>query len=558
MSNAASALQEAGTSLLSRPRSGLVRGPVGELGIRSSAGGKKRRTLAGPMVPFNEWIEIDSIIEGHFMEQFVPGSVDKTFSEGRERMRCILHHGKEITGRLVIGKIIDLHTDEVAGYYEVELFEGLPHLLMEGLESGEYGTSILYEVVKPDASYRPGVSTHNPKGLDELRVLEAKIIEFGPTPFAHYPGTTAGLRSLTDDALLSQLADDPERLEKLMERGRITIPVGEPEEPTVTRRYARACEFAQASVWTMHPGALATIIQIIGERKQGYRPSAEEISERLGARERADAAEPATSPVRVIEISGPIVPHAGMFVDVSTPGRAIEDLQGEFRDAMSSEDVKAVLFNVDSPGGSVDLVPEFAAEIRDARGTKPIWAIANTFAASGGYYLASQADELVVTPSGEVGSVGAYAIHTDISELQAKAGLRTTLISAGDYKVEGNPFEPLSAEAEQEIQDKIDAVYTLFVKDVAKGRDVTVKTVEADFGQGRMVLAGKAVERGMADSVATFDQTMTRLTKLVGSASTERAASLPEPEPVEATTHRSRSTRPGKDYLEREKPKWQL
>ena len=592
MGNGDSALAEAGTSM-PRTRSGLVRGPVAELGLRSANGAKgtpRKRVLHGTMIPFDEWVEIDSIIEGHFLECFLPGSLDKTFSEGRERMRCILHHGKELLGRMVIGTISDLHADEKAGYYEVDLYDDLPGILIEGLEEGQYGTSVYYELVQPDYRPRPGKSSHNPKGLDELRVAEAKVIEFGPTPFGIYEGASAALRSMTDDVVVARLAEDPAKLAAIAKRAGVelgersaepqaiaaftsgtatstsgspvAVRVAEPEPPRA-RRYERACQFVETSIWLIHPAALSTILQVIGERASGYRPSAEEIAARLGERERAqrDDPEPAEGPVRVIPINGTLVPHSGMFADVSEAGRAVEDIRSELREAVGSEDVKAVLLEVDSPGGSAELIPELASEMREMRGEKPIWAIANTFAASGAYYLASQADELIVTPSGYVGSIGAYTIHDDLSEKLAAEGISKSLIYAGEYKVEGNPFEPLSDEAREYRQEQIDEIYKLFVADVAKGRGVSVKDVQADFGQGRMVTASKAVERGMADRVATLDQTMTALERQLKSGSAKRAAALPgeEPEPSEATTPAggSRRTRPSQ-LKGKEQPRWQL
>lgn len=558
-----------------------ARGLVPELGFRSANGaaGTKKRTLHGKMVPFNVWAEIDSVIEGHFMEQFLPGSLDKTFSEGLGRIRCIFHHGQDKLGKLVLGRVTDLHCDADGAYYEVELFDGVEKespLLIEGIESGEYGTSMFFEMVGPQKEdFRPGVGAHNPQGIPERRVIEAKVIEFGPTPFAIYPAATAGLRSLTDEMLAGRLADAAERTKIIVpvdatvttstNANDVTVTTNTTsaaravtEDSHTTRRYKRAAEFVGSSVWLMEPGALATVLKIIGERIQGHRPDAEEIAERIGGHRRAvDETQTPSDSVRVIDISGPLVPHAGMMTGVSTPGRAIEDLQQELRAAVADETVQSILLNVNSPGGSARMIPELAAELRDARKVKPVVAVANTIAASGGYYLAAQADEIVVTPSGQVGSVGAYLAHEDISALEEKAGIKTTLISAGDYKIEGNPFEPLTDEARAEMQGQIDEVYKMFVQDVAKGRDVTVKKVEADFGQGRMVMAAKAVELGMADRVATFDQTLARLEKLKP-APVARAAALNEREPERSTHAQSRRTRQSKNYLEREKPKWQL
>jgi signal peptide peptidase SppA len=138
----------------------------------------------------------------------------------------------------------------------------------------------------------------------------------------------------------------------------------------------------------------------------------------------------------------------------------------------------------------------------------PVTAIANTLAGSAAYWLASQADEVVVSPSGFVGSIGVFARHVDESAALAQEGLKVTLISAGDYKVEGNPYEPLSDEAQAAIQALVNETYDAFVNDVAAGRNVSAGDVLAGFGQGRMFSAQGAVAAGLADRVDTFASTV--------------------------------------------------
>jgi ClpP class serine protease len=137
-------------------------------------------------------------------------------------------------------------------------------------------------------------------------------------------------------------------------------------------------------------------------------------------------------------------------------------------------------------------------------------AVANTMAASAGYWLACAPGELVVTPSGAVGSIGVWGAHEDISAAMEKEGVKVTLVSAGKYKVEGNPYEPLSDEAKAALQADVDNFYSMFVKAVAKNRGVSQDSVANGYGQGRMVMASLAVKQGMADSVATLDQTLAR------------------------------------------------
>jgi signal peptide peptidase SppA len=214
-------------------------------------------------------------------------------------------------------------------------------------------------------------------------------------------------------------------------------------------------------------------------------------------------------PVAVIPIAGPII-HRSSWIEeygyVST-----ETVAYQLRAALADPAVRTVLFDINSPGGTVAGVPELAAEIRAAREEKKIVAIANAFAASAAYWIASQANELWVMPSGKVGSIGVFAAHTDLSKALEQVGVTTTLIAAGKYKTEGNPFGPLSDEARAAIQADVDAYYAMFVRDVARGREVTPASVRGGFGEGRMVIADQAVEQRMADRVGTRDELLARL-----------------------------------------------
>jgi len=142
-------------------------------------------------------------------------------------------------------------------------------------------------------------------------------------------------------------------------------------------------------------------------------------------------------------------------------------------------------------------VDELATEIFNARGVKPVIAQVNAYAASAAYWIASAAEEMVVTPSGEVGSIGVFALHEDVSQLMEREGIKPTLISAGTFKVEGNPYEPLTDDAKAAIQDDVNAYYDMFVRAVARNRGAALKTVREGFGQGRMVRSDQAVSLGM-------------------------------------------------------------
>jgi len=214
--------------------------------------------------------------------------------------------------------------------------------------------------------------------------------------------------------------------------------------------------------------------------------------------------------VAVLPVHGLLTHRSYEVANASGGGMvATEDLAAAFRQASANPQVGTIVLDVDSPGGHVQGVQEFADVI--AAETKPVVAVVNSMAASGAYWIASQADEIVVTPSGEVGAIGVYRIHEDISEMLAKDGVKPTIISAGKFKVEGNPFQPLSDEARAAMQARVDEMYSNFTKAVARGRGATPSAVRSGFGQGHVVGAKEAVESGMADRVATLEETVERL-----------------------------------------------
>jgi signal peptide peptidase SppA len=214
--------------------------------------------------------------------------------------------------------------------------------------------------------------------------------------------------------------------------------------------------------------------------------------------------------VAVIAIYGTITNRPTIFSSYSG-GTSAEELGRTIDAAAADRTIRCILLDVDSPGGSVYGIEEAAAKILAARDRKPVTAVANPVAASAAYWLASQAGELVVVPSGQVGSVGVIAAHVDESEAEKLAGLKTTLITAGKYKGELDGSQPLTAEARAAVQDTVDQYYDKFVRAVAAGRKTSLKDVRENFGEGRMRTAADAVKAGMADRVATFEDVLQEL-----------------------------------------------
>jgi signal peptide peptidase SppA len=195
--------------------------------------------------------------------------------------------------------------------------------------------------------------------------------------------------------------------------------------------------------------------------------------------------------------------------------------------------IRHILLDIDSPGGSTGLVEETAAVIRSVQ--TPTTAIANTMAASAAYWLAAQADEFVVTPSGLVGSIGIYARHTDESGAYAQEGLVNTVISAGPNKMDMSPYGPLTEGAKARTQAIVDELYGTFLEAIGSARGFSADEVEENFGGGAILTASQALAAGAVDRIATFDETVAGIlnrqtTSLRASAPSLTLAAIEAPE----------------------------
>lgn len=176
--------------------------------------------MTGHFAVFNQWTEINSLWEGNFMERFAPGSFKRTINNNREKMRVLFQHGTDPqVGEKVLGPIRTLGEDSEGAAYEVPLLNAsyVRDWILPGLEAGLYGASFRFRVNREIRDTDPGVSAHNPDGIEERTVTEAQVMEFGPVTFPAYEGATAGVRSLSDDFLMRCFQADPEKLRAMFD-----------------------------------------------------------------------------------------------------------------------------------------------------------------------------------------------------------------------------------------------------------------------------------------------------------------------------------------------------
>ena len=265
-----------------------------------------------------------------------------------------------------------------------------------------------------------------------------------------------------------------------------------------------------ASSWLMEPKSLRGLVKRAELATRGEIQAAmAAFHEAERTRERALTL---VGDVAVIAMSGPIT-YRSSWMSMFFGGATIEDMQAQFRMALEDDAVRAIVFRCNTPGGTVEMVPEFADEIFAARGVKPVIALADTMIASAGIWLAAQADSIWVSASSQVGSIGVYTEHEDISGMLEQAGVKITQIAYGDHKLDGSSFLPLTPEAQKDLQGEVNQVGREFDAAMARGRGVPVKVVTASFGQGKVFRGRAVIAAGLADKFGTAGAVMKRFSK---------------------------------------------
>ena len=263
--------------------------------------------------------------------------------------------------------------------------------------------------------------------------------------------------------------------------------------------HAEVLAFVKGATWGLLPDRLAAYVEALEQST---------VVPQAVSRPRRATTGPVDS-IGVIPIHGPVTNRPGPF-SFLFGGTSIVELRRALGEALSNRHISTIVLDVDSPGGEVDGTPELATEIFAVRGQKPIIAVVNTLAASAAYWLAAQADEIVISPSAQAGSIGVWVLHQDLSGMFEKMGVQNTLLSAGEHKTDANPFEKLATSARKDLQSHIDSIMRDFLTAVARGRGTTPALVKASYGSGKLYNARDAVRLGLADRIGTLDQVLDR------------------------------------------------
>ena len=265
-----------------------------------------------------------------------------------------------------------------------------------------------------------------------------------------------------------------------------------PHPPVPPPGRASAFDLVAATPWAIVPSMLETISAIARRENE----SLEAVEARLGRPLQNTRAVSLRDDVALVPVTGPIFRYANLLTSHSG-ATSVGVLATDFAAAEDNPAVRTIVLVIDSLGGQVPGIAEFAQQVAEA--TKPVIAYIDGVAASAAYWIAAAAGSIVMSKTAEVGSIGVVA-GIDVARSNA-AGVVEIVSSQSPKK---RPDVTTDAGRSQ-IQARLDALAQVFVEDVATYRGVSVDTVLQDFGQGDLLIASQAVALGMADSISTLE-----------------------------------------------------
>lgn len=265
----------------------------------------------------------------------------------------------------------------------------------------------------------------------------------------------------------------------------------------------------------LHPAKADVIVQVLGGRigvtgGGNLPPMADSFTGSYRRETRQSGLSRASGGVAVITIVGSLV-NRGAWIGAYSGLVSYEGIAAQVRDAVADDEVHSIILDIDSPGGEALGAFALADVIREARATKRVVAVVNDMAASAGYAIASAADEVVVSNSSVVGSIGVIMLRLDRTEQFAKEGIKTYVFSAGKFKADGHPLTEMDKAEAARFGTEIQQFYDLFVASVVAGRGGKVTEEQVRETEAGIFIGKSSIEAGLADRVGSFSTVLREL-----------------------------------------------
>ncbi|RYZ89678.1 MAG: S49 family peptidase, partial [Proteobacteria bacterium] len=209
--------------------------------------------------------------------------------------------------------------------------------------------------------------------------------------------------------------------------------------------------------------------------------------------------------------------RANLFTEISGAS-SYEILLRDLHALLQNSSVKAILLNIDSPGGEANGAAELSEHIYAARSKKPIYAYIGGFGASAAYWLASSSSKIFAAETSLVGSIG---VQTVLKSNEPTGQL--SFVSSISPNKNRDPGTELGA---KEVQRTVDALGAVFVQKVARNRGISVENVIDRFGQGSIFIGDKSLELGMVDKITTFEGALLEIEEELGESSGQKSEAM--------------------------------
>lgn len=219
--------------------------------------------------------------------------------------------------------------------------------------------------------------------------------------------------------------------------------------------------------------------------------------------------------VAVVHIAGQIHGGEGGPDVFGTGGAGARDVISQLQQASDDEDVAAIILRVDSPGGAVVASDDISRAVTRLRERKPVVASMGDLAASGGYYVASQAERVVANPGTVTGSIGVIAILPNLEGTASKLGIRPVVLKSGELKDAASPFREMTPDERALYQRLLDEAHDQFIEAVAAGRKMDEELVRS-LADGRPYSGEQAKANGLVDELGDLESAYDVALELAG------------------------------------------
>jgi signal peptide peptidase SppA len=253
--------------------------------------------------------------------------------------------------------------------------------------------------------------------------------------------------------------------------------------------------------WAITETAMQTILSVAARENE----SPEAVASKLGRELQNTYNATERDGVAILPVTGPLFRYANIFTSISG-ATSYELIAKDFRIALDNPQIKAIILDIDSPGGEVNGVSELSSMIHEARGKKPIIAYASGDAASGAYWIASAADEIVVSETSALGSIGVVGMYRADDENNKTIEI---VSSQSPHK----RLDVSSDEGRIRLQARIDSMADVFINAIARHRNIDPQTILSDYGGGDVMIGQNAILAGLADRIGSLDHLLQELSQ---------------------------------------------